>query len=407
MAISQNFPNISPSLNLNFARSKYLDPRVTFTRTSSATRVNGQGLIEVVSADTPRFDHSYDSSTGTVKSLGLLIEEQRTNLLTYSEQFDNAAWISAFGQDAVVTANNTTAPDGTTTADLITFTPDGTTQSRKEQIIGTQSGTFTASIFVKKGTLDTIYLYVSSATETYPAMYYTFSTDTIGTDNATATRTFYPNGWVRLTATATVPSHTMYSGLISFNTSGTLYAWGAQVEQGAFPTSYIPTTTATVTRTADNASMTGSNFSSWYNSTEGTVLTTTKFNGTPILGIDNRSVYSIIGTGFTWQIWWESTNTGAHINYNGTDFDATIFESDATIFSGDTVKMISALKTNDFAFSQNGGAVQSDTSVLLNSDHNRIDIGSVLETNYLNGTIAQISYYSKRLTNDQLQNLTK
>ena len=62
MSISQNFPAISPTLNLNFARSKKLDPRITFTRTSSATRTNAQGLIEVVSANTPRFDHSYNSS---------------------------------------------------------------------------------------------------------------------------------------------------------------------------------------------------------------------------------------------------------------------------------------------------------------------------------------------------------
>jgi hypothetical protein len=71
MSIQQNFPAITPSLSLNFARSKKLDPRITFTRTSSATRTNETGLVEVVPANAPRFDHSYDSVSGSVRSLGL------------------------------------------------------------------------------------------------------------------------------------------------------------------------------------------------------------------------------------------------------------------------------------------------------------------------------------------------
>jgi hypothetical protein len=393
MAISQNFPNISPSLNLNFARSKYLDPRVTFTRTSSATRVNGQGLIEVVSADTPRFDHSYDSSTGTVKSLGLLIEESRTNLVT-----DTAT-------DFNYSINNQIA---STTTDIA---PDGNNVLCKHDLTGGTDQPFLncrANTTLSAGNTYTMSMWLKGTTNFSAAFAFVGETTSeIYSNTANITTT-----WNRFTLTFTLVATQTASRLqVFFAEQGegkVISIWGAQIEQGAFATSYIPRTSGQqATRTADNARMTGSNFSSWYNQSEGTVLTTTKFDGTPILGIDNRSVYSIIGTGFTWQIWWESTNTGAHINYNGTDFDATIFESDATIFSGDTVKMISALKTNDFAFSQNGGAVQSDTSVLLNSDHNRIDIGSVLETNYLNGTIAQISYYSKRLTNDQLQNLTK
>ena len=126
MSISQNFPAISPTLNLNFARSKKLDPRITFTRTSSATRTNAQGLIEVVSADTPRFDHSYNSSTGSVNSLGLLIEESRTNLISYSQDFTNALW---------QTANNRATCDATTGID---DPSGGTTASRWSS--GTSAG---------------------------------------------------------------------------------------------------------------------------------------------------------------------------------------------------------------------------------------------------------------------------
>ena len=78
MSIKDNFPSVGPSLSLNFARSKTLDPRITFSRSSVGTYMDGNGLIVTGSADEPRFDHKYEN--GVVKSLGLLVEEQRTNL---------------------------------------------------------------------------------------------------------------------------------------------------------------------------------------------------------------------------------------------------------------------------------------------------------------------------------------
>ena len=85
MSIKDNFPSVGPSLSLNFARSKTLDPRITFSRPSTsgdATYMNGNGLIVTAAADEPRFDHKYEN--GVVKSLGLLVEEQRTNILQQS-----------------------------------------------------------------------------------------------------------------------------------------------------------------------------------------------------------------------------------------------------------------------------------------------------------------------------------
>ena len=169
------------------------------------------------------------------------------NLFTYSEQFNNAVWTSLFGQNAPVTANQIAAPDGTITADLITFTPDGTGQSRKEQNAGTRSGTYTASIFVKNGTIGQISLYVTTNQVPYPNINYNFTTDTITLGGATGTRTLYPNGWIRITATATVTSHSLYPGLLA-GSSGTLYAWGAQVEAGSVATDYTPTTTTAISR---------------------------------------------------------------------------------------------------------------------------------------------------------------
>jgi|688.fasta_scaffold02993_10 hypothetical protein len=423
MAISQNFPSVSPSLNLNFARSKKLDPRITFTRSSSATRTNAQGLIETVSANVPRFDHSYNSSTGSVNSLGLLIEESRTNLTTYSEDYSN----NSFTSDILISTNTITSPDGATTADTLTANINGGSNTcYVDKNFSISSNTdYTYSVFLKAGTSSksTTNIYFTGGTFrqavleiTWGATPSTVLTTTGGT-TATSSLVSYPNGWYRAIITYNSGNNT--TGGVSrvyvrdqgtSNVSGqTVYAWGHQVEAGAFPTSYIPTVASTVTRSADNASMTGTNFSSWYNQTEGTILTNIKYDGAPISGVMNRIAFYLRGTGSanTWHGWWESVNTGGTINYNGTSFDATLIQSGTTISQGSRVKLISAIKTNDFAFSQNGGTVQTDTSVILPITHTIIDIGNSGGGNYINGTISQLLYYPKRLTNSQLQNLTK
>jgi hypothetical protein len=98
-----------PVLSLDFLTSNTLDPRVTFTRSTTATFVGSNGLIQTAAINAPRFDYN----PVTLAPNGLLIEEQRVNSLLYSDQFQQATWSKV----GVVTANATTAPDGTTTAD--------------------------------------------------------------------------------------------------------------------------------------------------------------------------------------------------------------------------------------------------------------------------------------------------
>ena len=114
MSISQNFHEEGPTLNLNFAGSRTLDPRITFTRTSSATYMGRDGLVKIAPANSARFDHRYNPTTGEIESLGLLVEEQRTNLITYSEDF--SIWTKQTTSPGVVgitTTTETTSPDGT------------------------------------------------------------------------------------------------------------------------------------------------------------------------------------------------------------------------------------------------------------------------------------------------------
>ena len=141
------------SLNLDFINNPVVDPRVTFTRASSATRTNSDGLVELVSSNTPRFDYS---PAGVPK--GLLIEEQRTNLLLYSEQFDNAAWGKNAG--ATVSANISQAPDGVLSADALTVSA---TKQIFQPIVLQPAGTYCVSTFVKATGAPQFYLQINVA----------------------------------------------------------------------------------------------------------------------------------------------------------------------------------------------------------------------------------------------------
>ena len=96
MTIKALYPTVRPTLNLDFAKTKVLDPRITYTRASTATFVGSNGLIQTAASGAARFDHN--PTTG--ESLGLLVEEARTNRVTYSEQFDNAGW-AEFKKDPI------------------------------------------------------------------------------------------------------------------------------------------------------------------------------------------------------------------------------------------------------------------------------------------------------------------
>jgi hypothetical protein len=289
MAISQNFPEEGPTLNLNFAGSRTLDPRITFTRTSSATFMGRDGLVKIAPANSARFDHRYNSTTGEVESLGLLVEEQRSNLITDTETFDSG-WTKFNGSS--VTTNATISPDGNQTATKYDYNNSSGVLRR---IVGyNPSTTYTVSAFLKAAEIKYLTFLILEKTGIVISMKINLETGEFldGSQGLPATRTltYYGNGWYRASITFTTTSDPGAGSYFDFrladswptgNIGGPLnnpvpgqgiYIWGAQLEQGSFPTSYIPTTTSTVTRTADNVSMVGENFSSWYNQSEGTTV---------------------------------------------------------------------------------------------------------------------------------------
>ncbi len=141
LAVPTAMPFIRPSLLLDFANSESVDVRVTFSRASSAMRVNRNGFLESVAANVPRIE--YDRLTGLCQ--GLLIEESRTNQLTYSSDFSNASWAKNSGSTATAPI---TAPDGSTTAYMITSVDEAGVQQNSSASIGT---IYCQSVYIKLG----------------------------------------------------------------------------------------------------------------------------------------------------------------------------------------------------------------------------------------------------------------
>ena len=376
-----------------------------YTATTTERITNYIPALQTAAAGVARFDHN--PTTG--ESLGLLIEEQRTNLLTYSDDFSDAAWIktrSSIGSNVII------APDGTLTGDKLIEDTNASNSHLVAQLFSETSGTvYTYSVYVKPA--ERSFFALSQGTR---FAYFDLSAGSVGLQaNAVGSISSVGNGWYRCSivytsvvtgsvgheiqiATSAASGGVIYTG---DGYSG-IYIWGAQLEAGAFPTSYIPTTSAQVTRSADAASMTGTNFSSWYRADEGTLYA----DFTPLNAMLQNKLAVSVNDGST-----------ANIVAIGTRVPSASFGGQIRVANGTTVSVGSfgagsatqqkaafAIKNADYALSYNGGAVATDTSALPVSI-STLYIGgltSVGQTLYL----SRIAYYPARLTNAELVGLT-
>ena len=347
----------------------------------------------------PRFD--YDPVT--LAARGLLIEEQRTNLFTRSEEFDNAAWSK---NRSSITANATTSPDGTADADKLVEDTSNNTHYLAQFSVNVTSGvSYTYTMYAKAAERTWAALRMETTNAAFNGGFANFnlSNGTVGSVDAglTASITAAGNGWYRLsvtsTATATAAAAlSIYLGtannVVSYTGDGTsgIFLYGAQLEAGAFATSYIPTTTATATRNADVATMTGTNFSTWYNPSQGTLVASSSLaaGGANTAALTGPSTNIIRLGGGLGQVF-----------VNGS-LDANL----GSAATGITNQAL-AYATNDMAMSVNGAAVTTDTSCLVPSGINALQLQSGVNT-YANGHLRVLAYFNTRLPNSQLQTLT-
>jgi hypothetical protein len=262
---ASNFPTTRPTLNLDFAKTKQLDPRVTFSRASSGTYVDVNGVIQSATSGVARFDHN--PTTG--ESLGLLVEEARTNSLQRSEYLDLVWTGSSFGnvsKNITIVPFSATAPDGTQRASKMVLNsgqsgdPLNAVLFRSAELV---NQTVTLSLFVKFAGIDTIRLYLGNSQDVpepnkATAIQYTFSSNTATLipgntgSSSTISNQVLSNGWVRLSLTRAAAQIWGSGGgtggmWLSFTSAATgngndgCLIWGMQFEAGSFPTSYIPT----------------------------------------------------------------------------------------------------------------------------------------------------------------------
>jgi hypothetical protein len=379
------------------------------TRATTATRVNSAGLIESVASNVPRLDYTNGSCPS------ILVEPQRTNLVLRSEEFDNVNWNKIA---STITANSTTSPSGVQNADTLTGTSAALGVRRIVQGMTVLNATnYTTSIYAKKGTNNFVQIFQLDVTFGPNAWAnFDLNNGVVGSvgSSVTATITDVGNGWYRCSMTALSILGGNTSTSIILVTSATspraeqntlttsVFLWGAQLEAGAYPTSYIPTTSASVTRNADVISKTG--ISSLIGTTEGTLFLDWKFidydiNGIIAISLDNDSAngtyFYIDGTG---KIYSDFIVGGA--------IQSSISTAIGFATKNTSYKMAIAYKNNDFVFYINGNLIGTDTSGSI-VQFSKLAFNYPYSAGYLgNKSVNLTALWKQRLTNSQLEQLT-
>ena len=295
------------TLSLDFANNKYevyegpvnsltqmpFNTALDFTRASSATARTATGKIQEVLTDEQRRVGNRE---------GLLIEEARTNLITYSEQFDNADWVK---NGTSVSANSTNSPDDTSSADKIINNSNNGGHFIDQPMTLTGGNTYTFSMYLKPAELSHVCLFIGTIDKgaVFDLQNKTAkeSDDFLGADSFKITEA--KNGFSRCEVTVTVgstgtyairlyllPSYTFAVRNYTGNGTDGVIAWGTQIEKGSFPTSYIPTAGTQVTRAADDCvRVLGDEFNPDEGSVywEGEVLGASNYSGLFSIATDN------------------------------------------------------------------------------------------------------------------------
>jgi len=397
------------NFNLNFIGTDTLDPLVTFTRASTATFFNSAGVLTSAAINAPRFDYN----PATLAAQGLLIEEARTNGIRNSTMQGAVAgtpgtlptnWSQNNNTGIVPSVVGTGVENGITYIDLRFVGTTAVGQNNNvffDSLAGipaspSQVWTLSSYIRLVGGSLTNILRVEHGIIDTIAASQGTISAPTsaaLATQRVTFTRTLSSGavtgvqGFLQLipAAAPVAIDITLRIGL-------------PQLEQGAFATSVIPTTTTALTRAADVASV--NTLSPWFNSVEGTVYfegSTTNTAEAPFLTLQNA--------GLTDLFRYSRSFTQSRLIVNVASVNQADLASGTSITLGATFKTAGVYKVNDFASVLNAGTVQTDTSGTVPTVTTLI-LGSGGFLGSLGGYIRRITYYPRKFSPAELQSLT-
>lgn len=400
---------IQPTFRQDFTKSEVLDPRITFSRNSIATRFNSAGVLETLSANQFRFD--YDPVTLAAK--GVKLEESRQNLLLQSENLNNAAWTKT---GTVVTQGSYVSSNGISMSNIYQSTALNATFQYLQEVSGSAlATTYVLSFFIKY--VDTRWVRFSisnSAGNNAARAYFDLQNSVFGTVVSAGTATgvtayaeAYKDGVYRIVLIGTLSETTLRFAIVLSDTNnsfgrpseGNFLLSSPQLGIGSYATSYIPTTTAAVTRQADNARITGSNLTSFYNPSEGTFVYEFSYeqNSSDIFFLtcfnDSNNYFAIRRVNNDLRLIVRKTgssNGDFTIKFNAlTGMYRVVFSYDVSSFS--------ACVSGGTVYSGAANMVTSPSSVYLGSLAGSPN--NIVNARYL-------AYYPKALPSDQLQKLS-
>jgi len=390
-------------LGYNSENNNYKPLPFDFSRASSSTVVNKDGLIETVGGGEPRIDFK-DNTKGA-----LLLEPQRSNVLPYSEDFSQWDLVRATS-----TANSTISPDGKNNAYKIQSNANTTNGSWYREIISSFSGSYELSVFAKSGTTDFLQLRIDGV----GGVVYDLSNGVVKSqENATGSVENYGNGWYRCKAQITASSSTVILMLVGnenmtpqswATTNGNnIYLYGASLESGSYATSYIPTQGSAVTRLADSCTNSGND--QVINSTEGVLYAEIKGFISHDTIEPNRYITITNGT--------SNERVALLLGGNSNQLRAIIYSSTQSINLSFTTsltdvkqynKLAVKYKSGDYAFFLNGVKIDSSTITNDFSENTLNDLSFDVGggTQQFRGIVKDLKLYNTALTDQELQALT-
>lgn len=378
----------------------------TFTRATTATTIGPTGLVISVASGVAR---SYYDPT-SLAYLGYLAEGARTNLCLQSEVL-GTTWTPV---RSTVSTNATVSPDGAATADKIVSDATAAASHYITQAITYTNVVHTASVFLKAAERTWGFVNINDGTTNH-SCYFNLGTGAVGAaSNSSGSIKAYPNGWYRCSVTTNAATVAAAGALeiyiaeansdITFNGNSVdgIFAWGVQLEAAAFASSYIPTTTAAVTRNADVLTYPTTG---WYNAAAGTFMATTMSIAPPDAAVSKHLLGVDDGTGNERMAMFLSTALAPSflVTDGGVSQGTT---TNAVLSTGDTGKIAAAYELNNVALATNSGTVATDTSVSIPTVTVLRVAHAIGGGSQLFSPIRRVAYYNTRLPNAVLQRLT-